>query len=159
MYKNVNYWRGNRSWCKRMTILTIFCQRASSHSPHSKVVYIWKKSHYTSTFWQFCCLSFLRCKYMPTQQKFRSQFFLEIFWEGILRKNCCSFGFCPNYLPPPPLPPIWTTSTTFFPMSEFKIWKSVEDWKYYISNMISYHVFQFGNLLNIGLMVTMATIR
>ena len=25
--------------------------------------------------------------------------------------------------------------------------------------MISYHVFQFGNLLNIGLMVTMATIR
>ena len=26
-------------------------------------------------------------------------------------------------------------------------------------NLISYHVFQFGNLLNIGLMVTMATIR
>ena len=33
--------------------------------------------------------------------------------EGILRKNCCSFGFCPYYLPPP-LPPIWTTCTTFF---------------------------------------------
>ena len=28
--------------------------------------------------------------------------------EGILRKNCCSFGFCPNYLP---LPSIWTTCT------------------------------------------------
>ena len=22
--------------------------------------------------------------------------------ESLLRKNCCSFGFCPNYLPPPP---------------------------------------------------------
>ena len=27
------------------------------------------------------------------------------------KKNCCSFGFCPNYLPS--LPPIWTTCTTF----------------------------------------------
>ena len=31
-------------------------------------------------------------------------FFSQIFVclrEGILRKNCCSSGFCPNYLPPP----------------------------------------------------------
>ena len=27
----------------------------------------------------------------------------------VSRKSCCSFGFCPNYLPP-----IWTTCTTFF---------------------------------------------
>ena len=29
------------------------------------------------------------------------------------RKNCCSFGFCPNYLPTPSLPPIRKTCTTF----------------------------------------------
>ena len=29
--------------------------------------------------------------------------------EGLLKKNCCSFGFYPNYLPL-----IWTTCTTFF---------------------------------------------
>ena len=28
------------------------------------------------------------------------------------KKSCCSFGFCPNYLLLP-LPPIWTTCTTF----------------------------------------------
>ena len=34
---------------------------------------------------------------------------------GFTKKSSCSFGFCPNYLdPPPPLPPIWTTCTTFF---------------------------------------------
>ena len=32
--------------------------------------------------------------------------------EGFTKKSCRSFGFCPNYLPP--LPPIWTTCTTFF---------------------------------------------
>ena len=83
-----------------------FCQRASSHSPHSKVVYIWKKSHYTSTFWQSCWMSFLRCKYMLTQKKFRSQL-LFMFWKSLgkvswEKKNCCSFGFCPSYLPPSP---------------------------------------------------------
>ena len=25
--------------------------------------------------------------------------------EGFTKKNCCSFGFCPNYLPPRPPPP------------------------------------------------------
>ena len=29
--------------------------------------------------------------------------------DGFTKKSCCSFGFCPNY----PLPPIWTTCTTF----------------------------------------------
>ena len=30
------------------------------------------------------------------------------------KKSSCYFGFCPNYLHPPlPLPPIWTTCTTF----------------------------------------------
>ena len=29
--------------------------------------------------------------------------------DGFTRKNCCSFGFCPNYIPL-----IWTTCTTFF---------------------------------------------
>ena len=28
--------------------------------------------------------------------------------DGFTKKSCCSFGFCPNYLPP-----IWTTCTTF----------------------------------------------
>ena len=32
--------------------------------------------------------------------------------EGVPRKNCSSFGFRPNYLPPP-LPPIWTTCIIF----------------------------------------------
>ena len=30
--------------------------------------------------------------------------------DGLTRKNCNSFGFCPNYHPPP----IWTTCTLFF---------------------------------------------
>ena len=36
-----------------------------------------------------------------------------IFRDGTLRINCCSFGFCPNYLPSPPPIPI-RTNTTFF---------------------------------------------
>ena len=32
--------------------------------------------------------------------------------EGFTIKSCCSFGFCPNYTPPP-FPPIWTTCTAF----------------------------------------------
>ena len=34
--------------------------------------------------------------------------------DGFTKKSCCSYGLCPNYLPPLPLPPIWTTCTTFF---------------------------------------------
>ena len=33
--------------------------------------------------------------------------------DVLLRKNSCSFGFCPNYFPPLILPPIWTTCTAF----------------------------------------------
>ena len=83
-----------------------FCQRASSHSPHSKVVYIWKKSHYTSTFWQSCWMSFLRCKYMLTQKKFRSQL-LFMFWKSLGKvsweKKLLLFWIL-SKLPPPPLP-------------------------------------------------------
>ena len=37
--------------------------------------------------------------------------------------------------------------------------KLQKNWTIMGKRLISYHVFQFGNLLNIGLMVTMATIR
>ena len=86
-----------------------FCQRASSHSPHSKVVYIWKKSHYTSTFWQSCWMSFLRCKYMLTQKKFRSQL-LFMFWKSLGKvsweKKLLLFWILSKLTPsPPPSPP------------------------------------------------------
>ena len=35
-------------------------------------------------------------------------------WGTLSRKKCCSFKFCPNNLPPLPLPQIWTTCTSFF---------------------------------------------
>ena len=38
--------------------------------------------------------------------------------DGLLRKNCCSFGFCSNN------PPIWKL-VQLWPTSKFKIWKSV----------------------------------
>ena len=48
---------------------------------------------------------------------------------GLTRKNSCSFGFCPNYPPPPPhrTSPQLGQVVQLFPTSKFKIWKSVED--------------------------------
>ena len=43
--------------------------------------------------------------------------------DGVTKKSCCSFRFCPNCLPPPP--PILDNLYNFFPTSKFKIWKSV----------------------------------
>ena len=31
----------------------------------------------------------------------RARIFISVIWEGLLRKKCCSFGFCPIYSPPP----------------------------------------------------------
>ena len=93
-----------------------FCQRASSHSPHSKVVYIWKKSHYTSTFWQSCWMSFLRCKYMLTQKKFRSQL-LFMFWKSLGKvsweKKLLLFWIL-SKLPPPLSPQFAQLERLFF---------------------------------------------
>ena len=45
--------------------------------------------------------------------------------DGFPRKNCCSFGFCPNYTSPT-LPTISTTCATFFwRRSKFKIWNPI----------------------------------
>ena len=46
--------------------------------------------------------------------------------DGFTRKNCCSFGFSLNYLSPTATTslPILATWTTFFPTSNFKIWKA-----------------------------------
>ena len=93
-----------------------FCQRASSHSPHSKVVYIWKKSHYTSNFWQSCWLSFPRCKYMLTQKKFRSQL-LFMFWKSLGKvsweKKLLLFWIL-SKLPPPLSPQFAQLERLFF---------------------------------------------
>ena len=48
-----------------------FRQRASHHSPHSKVVYL---KEITSTW----CLSFLRCKYLTTGQSFGICMYLKM---------------------------------------------------------------------------------
>ena len=45
--------------------------------------------------------------------------------DVLLRKNCSSFGFCPNYIPLAPHPPNWDNLYNFFPISKFKIWKTV----------------------------------
>ena len=42
--------------------------------------------------------------------------------DVLLRKNSCSFGHGPNYLPHPP---IRSTCTTFFLKKKFRIWKSL----------------------------------
>ena len=56
--------------------------------------------------------------------------------NGFPRKNCCSFGFCPNY-PSPTLPTISTTCATFFRRrSKFKIWKSLYTTIYHIIHYI-----------------------
>ena len=94
-----------------------FCQRASSHSPHSKVVYIWKKSHYTSNFWQSCWLSFPRCKYMLTQKKVEITAFvyvLEIVREGILRKKKLLLFWILSKLPSPLSPQFAQLERLFF---------------------------------------------
>ena len=55
----------------------------------------------------------------------------------LLRKYCFSFGFCPNYLTlasPPKLDNLYN----FFPMSKFKIWKTVKDQNYYMYYMLYY---------------------
>ena len=43
-----------------------------------------------------------------------SKFEFQTALGKVSRKNSCSFGFCPIYLDPPSLSPIWTTCTTFF---------------------------------------------
>ena len=56
--------------------------------------------------------------------------------DGFPRKNCCSFGFCPNYTSPT-LPTISTTCATFFRRwSKFKIWKLLYITIYHIVHYI-----------------------
>ena len=43
--------------------------------------------------------------------------------DVLLRKNCFSFGFCPNYLPPPF--PKFGQLVQLFQTSKFKIWKTL----------------------------------
>ena len=63
-------------------------------------------------FWVFSLISHCEKRKTDKRQISTQNFFVFKVREGIPKKSCCSFGFCPNYLPP--LPPIWTTCTTFF---------------------------------------------
>ena len=58
-----------------------------------------KMSKMCSLLWpkSFTFSSFLKCT---------EEFWLGSFREGLPKKSSCTFGFCPNYLDPPPSPPL-----------------------------------------------------
>ena len=66
--------------------------------------------------------NFIRQHPYPQHSNSRQKKMLLSIRDGLTRKNCCSFGFCPNYHPPLlPHPPNLDNLYNFFPTSKFKI--------------------------------------
>ena len=55
-------------------------------------------------YWTHCCESLLLLSWQsarPFKHLLCDRSSINV-WEGFLKKSSCSFGFCPNYLDPPP---------------------------------------------------------